>query len=155
MEARQLRSYCLRIVLWFFFLIVGGCAFFRYVPHLLNDGSVTGALRGSHIINMRRSTSPEEIAIFDTGRASRYIIAAPADAPATTVQLSPAVFHTLVFVQTLWCTTPPQFRAPNTTESYYDIGLLCGTFTKRSFRIPDTLMPTAFTAVNAEIPALP
>jgi hypothetical protein len=155
MEARQLRSYCLRIVLWFLLMFVGGCLFFRYVPPLLNDGSVTGTLRGPHIINIRQSNSAEEIAVYDTGRASRYRFAASSDTPSKDVKLSRPVFDAVIALQIQWCATPPQFRAPNKTEAVYDIGLLCGAFKKRRITIPSVLVPAAFKDLLAEVPPLP
>lgn len=155
MEARQVGSYCLRIVLWFLLMLVGGCLFFRYVPPLLNDGSVTGTLRGSHIINIRPSNSAEEIAILDTGKAVRYRFEAPADGPSTDINLSRPVFDAVIALQKQWCATPPQFRAPHKTEAFYDIGLLCGTFKKRRVTIPSVLVPHVVHDLLAEIPPPP
>lgn len=155
MEARQLRSYCLRIVLWFLLMLVGGCLFFRYVPPLLNDGSVTGTLRGQHIMNIRQSDSAEEIAVYDTAKASRYRFAASPDSPSTDVKLSKPVFDAVIALQEQWCATPPQFRAPNKPEVSYDVGLLCGTFKKRRITIPNALLPAPFKNLLAEVPPLP
>ena len=155
MEARQLRSYCLRIVLWFFFMIVWLCLFFRYAPLLLNDGAVTESLGGSQIINIRQSDSDQEVAIFDTGNASRYRFAAPSTSPSRDVKLTRSVFEAIIALQRQWCTTLPQFRAPNKTEFVYDVGLLCGTFKKRRITIPSVLVPAAFKDLLAEVPPLP
>lgn len=155
MEAPQVGSYCLRIVLWFFLMVVGGCLFFRYVPPLLNDGSVTGTLHGSQIINIRPSNAAEEIAILDTGKAVRYRFEAPADGPSRDITLSRPVFDAVIALQKQWCATPPQFGTPNKTEAFYDIGLLCGTFKKRRVTIPTALLPAPFKNLLAEVPPLP
>ena len=155
MQTQQLRSYCLRIVLWFLLMLVGGCLFFRYVPSLLNDGSVTGTLRGSQIINFRQSNSDQEIAIYDTGNAARYRFAAASTTPSRDVKLTRPVFEAVIVLRSEWCTTPPQFRIPNKTEVVYEVGLLCGTFKKRRIIISSALVPVPVKNLLAEVPPLP
>jgi hypothetical protein len=153
MESHIAKPRCLLLFIWLVLSIVGGCAFLRFIPPLLNDGSVTGNLRGSHIINIRTADLAEEIAIFDRGSAVRYFIKSSPESPETYIQLPDTMFQDVITLRSQWCQDSPRLRLLTGNEPFYDIGLLCGTFTKKRIKVPVHMLPPPLGDLINQVPS--
>jgi hypothetical protein len=127
--------------------------FFAIVPPWLRtlDPTVTN-LRGGRIIIISLPDPPEELIIYEDGRAARSTQQVTAHTPVTWVQLTPQIRHDLDLVRTQWCKVPPRFDPLRTGEHFYKVGIDCGAFRSQLTVIPVSQLPHVFGDLFEQVP---
>ena len=117
------------------------------------DRSVDSELgRAGRILAIRLPSSNEKISITDTKVAVRYELKPPYNGSNTEFKLPQEVWQPANALRQQWCENLPQFRALQSQELFYDVGIQCGLFQTHTVRIPTDVLPTALQNLIDHVP---